>query len=238
MAPKRVTALITLGLGICLATSIQALAADDANPKVKPIKVKPAAFIGSSTDCPGLPQGSNIVTARWLPGIGLPDDGSPNTTNPANTDPHFGLLLSKNGPTQTCSAATASITGVTGEVITELGFDLRNGTHCGGGAPRFNIITTDNVFHAASCGDSSESPAPQDPAHWTRIRVDLATQVFPPLPPNAAIMTLAIVYDEGSDAPSTQDPQGSGLSVIDNIDINGTIVARGPTKSTGGTDPD
>lgn len=238
MSAKRTAALITVGLCICLSASIKAIAAADENPRMPTIKVNPFTFIGTAADCPGLPAGSDIVTAAWLPGMGLPDDGSANTTDPANTDPHFGLLLSKNGPTQTCSAAGASITGVAGAAITELGFDIRNGTHCGGGAPRFNIITTDNVFHAASCGDSSASPAPQDPAHWMRIRVNLATQVFPPLPPNAAIQSISILYDEGTDQPSTQDPNGSGLAVIDNIDINGTLVTHGPTNATGATSSD
>ena len=85
----------------------------------------------------------------WLRGMGLPDDGQDNTTvinlltgSPSRRDPHYGLLLNKNGPSADCSAAGARIRGVEGmpaAAIFPLGFDIRNGTHCGAGAPRFNL---------------------------------------------------------------------------------------------------
>src|ERR1700687_2946163 len=81
--------------------------------------------------------------------MGLPDDGQDNTTvinlltgSPSRSDPHYGLLLNKNGPSADCSAAGARIRGVEGmpvEAVFPLGFDIRNGTHCGAGAPRFNL---------------------------------------------------------------------------------------------------
>ena len=54
------------------------------------------------------------MTAAWLGGMGLPDNGGQNTTpldvatNPNKNDPHRGLLLSKNGPTPDCSSAGAT----------------------------------------------------------------------------------------------------------------------------------
>jgi len=51
-----------------------------------------------------------------------------------------GLLLAKTGPTNNNASAGATINGVRGDVLTEVGFDIRNGTHCGAGAPRFNIV--------------------------------------------------------------------------------------------------
>ena len=194
----------------------------------------PYVFVGKAGDCgTGTPAGSRIVTSAWLAGMGLPDDGtSVDGTASSRTDPHFGLLLSKNGPTADCSSAGAVIltfgqfTVPTTTTAFQLGFDFRNGTHCGAGAPRFNIVTSDGATHFAGCADGTITPAPQDPAQWSRVRFTPA-QLFPPVLPGAQIKTVSIVYDEGTDTPSTQDPMGVGLSVLDNIDVNGHIITGG-----------
>src|SRR5256885_1635358 len=94
--------------------------------------------------CVPTPPGSRIVTAAWLNGMGLPDnDGANNnTTAEQRGDRRSGLLLSKNGLTTDCSSAGAEIKGVRDMTVTatfELGFDYRNGGHCSGGSPRFNV---------------------------------------------------------------------------------------------------
>ena len=190
----------------------------------------PFVFVGSASECAPSPAGSRIVTSTWLNGMGLPDNG---TANPDANDPHDGLLLSKNGPTPNCSAAGARITGVAGMQVTQLGFDYRNGTHCGAGAPRFNLVTSDKVFHfVGGCANGTKTPAPQDTAHWTRVRFDPSNpaQAFPPVAPGAKIKTLSIIYDEGTDTPTTEDPRGVGLSVIDNIDVNGQLITHRPPR--------
>src|SRR5881628_3537575 len=167
-------------------------AADDKDKEDK-LQAKPFVFIGSAADCAPSPAGSSIVTAAWLRGMGLPDDGGNNAPNPATrNDPHRGLLLSKNGPTADCSAAGARISGVKGTTVTanfELGFDYRNGGHCGAGAPRFNVVakppTGPDTFHfVGGCANGEQTPAPQDPAEWTRARFGAAKQ-FPPIPPGS-----------------------------------------------------
>lgn len=192
----------------------------------------PFVFIGTAKDCGS--AGSRIVTSAWLTGLGLPDNGQPNApaTTAAN-DPHMGLLLSKNGPYTDCSAAGATITGLNNQTtLTELGFDYRNGGHCGAGAPRFNITTTAGYTYFAGCADGTQTPAPQDTAQWTRVRFAPA-QIFPQMTSNPpftstmAIKSISIIYDEGTDVPSAQDPNGVGLAVIDNIDINGTLITDG-----------
>jgi hypothetical protein len=40
--------------------------------------------------------------------------------------------------------------------------------------------------------------------------------------------SLSIVFDEGQDAPGA--PDEFGLAVLDNIDVNGTLVGRGPSQ--------
>src|SRR5437870_10522599 len=78
-----------------------------------------------------------------------------------------GLLLVKTGPTTNFASAGAELHNVKGITLTELGYDIRKhatvppfhtsplGSHCGAGAPRFNILTTTN-FYFLGCG----SPPP------------------------------------------------------------------------------
>ena len=103
-------------------------------------------------------------------------------------DPHRGLLLPKNGPTPDCSSAGARITEVKNQTVTPtfaLGYDYRNGGHCGAGAPRFNV-DTDQGFFFVGCANSVQTPAPQEmrpssraahsfPCTWTSPRSGLYT---------------------------------------------------------------
>jgi hypothetical protein len=220
----------------------------------------PEVFVGSSVECGGI-AGSNIVTSAWLRGMGLPDNGGANTTtddlatNPNKRDPHTGLLMSKNGPTPDCSSAEARIEGwKKGTVLTELGFDYRNGGHCGAGAPRFDITTTDGFIYFAGCAAGLHEPAPQDPLQWTRVRFLAAGAsaclfnvcVFPQLPTNPPFVfgttpvdRIDIVYDEGTDVPILlDDPSGIGLAVLDNIDVNGVLITTGTGICPSGGDKD
>jgi hypothetical protein len=224
---------------VSIATAVLALAApglalaDDDDDSLRAV---PVIFIGKAGDCGTLatgepyPAGSRIVTSAWLGGMGLPDNDGPNTTR----DPHLGLLLSKNGPTADCSAAGADIRGVRGMEVGAtfvLGFDYRNGGHCGGGAPRFNVSYTapdgsDGFSFVGNCATDTPTPAPQDPAEWTRLRFGAPSQ-FPPIPAGSRIKSISIIFDEGTDSPGAEDPRGVGLAVIDNIFIDGTTITRG-----------
>src|SRR5205085_9484146 len=89
------------------------------------LRAVPFVFVGEAGDCgPGYPPGSNIVTSAWLRGMGLPDNDEQSNTTLLDTvspngaassrDPHYGLLLNKNGPTADCSSAGATIRGAQG----------------------------------------------------------------------------------------------------------------------------
>lgn len=208
------------------------------------LQAVPFTFVGRANDPNGCgnpyPAGSRIVTAAWLNGFGLPDDGtSQNTAAPK--DPHSGLLLSKNGPTPDCSSAGVHITGLDkNSTISELGFDFRNGTHCGAGAPRYNITAADGSVYFAGCGDGTPSPAPQDGAQWTRVRFSNG-QVFPAGAGEPVfafgvtkVRSIEIIYDEGTDVPTTQDPNGVGLVCLDNLDIGGKLITSGPANAGNG----
>jgi hypothetical protein len=180
--------------------------------------------------------------------MGLPDNGGPNfdPINPADApnkgDEHDGLLLSKNGRTEICSASGARITGVRGRVVTptsQLGFDYRNGGHCGGGAPRFNVVVNNSVtstqtFHFVGNCTAFGTPtaAPQDPLEWTRLRFTPSVDGQPPIPAGSTIVSISILFDEGTDVIGVEDPKGVGLAVVDNIWIDGTLIAQGSGIAT------
>jgi hypothetical protein len=233
--------------------SVRAFSDDGNDNRLQAI---PEVFVGAADDCfPGSPAGSRIVTSAWLGGMGLPDNGGSNTTlldlatNPNKNDPHQGLLLSKNGPTADCSAAGATIKGVRGLRVTdtfELGFDYRNGGHCGAGAPRYNVVTKSsdgsNTFHfVGGCSNGVRTPAPQDPLEWTRVRFNNAAAI-PPLAADSRIVSIELIFDEGTDTALTDDVNGVGLAVVDNLDINGALidsgngVADGTNNRGGGND--
>ena len=190
------------------------------------LSAKPWIFVGNAGDCGGS-AGSNIVTSGWLGGIGL-SDSSGNAR-----DPHRGLLLSKNGLTSDCSSAGASINGVRDMTVNAnftLGFDYRDGGHCGGGAPRFNVVYDPPTGSRASsfvgnCSTGTQLPAAQDP-QWVTERFGAASQ-FPLIPAGSHIRSIDIVFDEGTDQASTSDPDGIGLATIDNIFINGQTIGNG-----------
>lgn len=158
------------------------------------------------------PGSTGIVSAAWVTHQGLTDAGKSN----------HALYLTKNGTTVTNAASGAKVEGVEGITLTEIGWDVRTDGHCGAGAPRFNVVTDDNVLHFIGCN----SPAPisistlVDPQGktWERRRYDPAT-AFPPILPGSTIKSIDIVFDEGTD-------QGVGYAFLDNIDINGTLIGK------------
>jgi hypothetical protein len=224
-------------------TPLQASSGDDHSPNANPF-----TFVGRAGDCSPQTEaaGSRIVSAAWLGGMGLPDNGGPNqvatatdvSDAPNKDDAHYGLLLSKNGNSAICAAAGATIVGVRGTVLgvdAALGFDYRNGVHCGAGAPRFNLVTKNSTtnqqtFHfVGGCANGTKSPATQDPSEWTTVRIALANpaQTFPVVSPGSTILSLTILYDEGTENPGTEDPRGVGLAVVDNIFVNGEYIRSG-----------
>jgi hypothetical protein len=232
---RRRLQLTALGLAGTLIVSAGVVRVAANGPGQARLQADPETFVGKAGDCgTGYAAGSAIVTARWLDGMGLPDNGGANvngvdpTDNPNKKDDHEGLLLSKNGPTPDCSSAGATIKHVDHLLVTaglQLGFDVRNGGHCGAGAPRFNVVTSDSVFHfVGGCANGTSSPAPQDPVGWTRVRIDVtsASQAFPALIPGTYIKSIEIVYDEGTDV-----GPGGGLVVLDNIYVAGHTIRGG-----------
>jgi hypothetical protein len=186
------------------------------------------------------PNGLNLAQSSWLTGIGCAPNGG---TDPgcAAGDPkdrrNEGLLLAKTGLTTNVVAAGARINGVKGIVIMELGYDVRKpldtfdprGSHCGAGAPRFNVVIA-GAFYFVGCN----SPVPIETplgAGWIRLRWGGAVPLiaFGPVGPEdirgKVVDSITIIFDEGQDT----GPDNFGMAILDNIIVNTQIAGRGPS---------
>ena len=192
------------------------------------------------------PGKTYLVQATWLSGIGCPTDAftldfATGMTMPftdaacliAPSDHHNeGLLLVKTGPTSNFAAAVAELTNVKGITLTELGYDIRksggslspNGSHCGAGAPRFDVVTSDGTVHFVGC-NSPPGMVTTSSNDWIRLRWDAAllAAAFPPIMATDVVQRIVIVFDEGTDT----GPDFFGAAILDNIDVNGTLVGQG-----------
>src|SRR5262249_28549904 len=141
------------------------------------------------------------------------------------------------------ASATAKLKGVKGTDLTELGYDIRKpssatdprGSHCGAGAPRFNIVGQDGTVYFVACN----SPAPTSDTsegasgEWQRLRWGGSSPLMAFGPSGLTDITrlkvksISIVFDEGQDA----GPDNFGLAVLDNIDVNSLLVGRGPSDN-------
>ncbi|HEV8470605.1 MAG TPA: hypothetical protein VGR46_13445 [Candidatus Limnocylindria bacterium] len=197
------------------------------------------------------PAKTFLVQAQWLDGIGCPTNGKISldgtTTTPYQdtgcpsgdtSDTHNqGLLLAKTGPTPNVASAVAELNGVQGMTLTELGYDIRKpgsaaadarGSHCGAGAPRFNVVTQDGVTHFVGC-NSPLATVTAASTGWLRLRWTSAQLLAAGIATTAQVKSITIVFDEGQDT----GPDNFGLAVLDNIDVNGTLVGAGQSRTNG-----
>jgi hypothetical protein len=236
-------------LQVLISSQVQAIP-DPPPPTSAPINAVPFTFD---------PFGTNLVEASWETGIGCPTNATTNTgsapvmySDPAcmTGDPqdskNEGLSLVKTGPTTNDAAAGAKLVGpgVNGVVLTQLGYDIRKpglnisdprGSHCGAGAPRFDIVSNGHVYFV---GCASPPPTVDAPGTgWQRLRwgsgspggvlafsFDGGCPAVNPCAITGPVQSMSIVFDEGQDA----GPDQTGLAVIDNIVVNGSIAGRGP----------
>ena len=227
-----------LGIDLLVFDAATSLVQPD-DPDDDPITVVPFEFD---------PNHSSLVRAFWLRGTGCPlgatavdffgastpvNDGACPTGGPKDKKQE-GLLLVKTGPSvANFASAGADLKGVKGITLSELGYDIRKGlaagnlagSHCGAGAPRFNVVTDDGANHFVGCNSPPALVMSVSPA-WLRLRWTAAelAAAFPPIVPGNVIKSITIIFDEGTDT----GPDFFGLAVLDNIDVNGTLVGKGP----------
>ena len=164
----------------------------------------------SATTYTSDPNDTGAVAARWVYGAGVPDADLADPTNQ-------GLLLTNNAGASSKARAGAIFHNVGGINLSVLGFDLREGSLCTARGPRFIVVTTDNVVHTV--GGCAPAQAQASPAKgWTRYRFDPA-QAKPAITPDSTVKSIALMLDDG---PET----GGGMAVVDNININGTIIGH------------
>ncbi len=193
------------------------------------------------------PAHTFLVSSGWINGIGCPTDAK-TSSDGAHLDGHArdagcptgdprdphnqGLLLNKSGPSANYAAAQAELKDVGGIQLKNLGYDIRKpggdrsdprGSHCGAGAPRFDIVYSDGTDVTTGCNSVNDAQVTDVGEGWMRIRFT---------PPsgheNATVKKIFILSDEGTDA----GPDHFGLSVLDNIDVNGVIVGHGDKGDT------
>jgi len=147
------------------------------------------------------PDKTGGAVAYWKNGIGLTD---------SSCKTNFGLQLEKNAALFDNVSAGAVLNGLKGVVVfagDTLGYDLKNTSPCGAGSPRYNVIWTDSngnphsstlSFVGGCSNDPTRSPAPQDPANWTRVRFELQNpaQAFPIVPAGATLQLIVLIVDE------------------------------------------
>ena len=151
------------------------------------------------------PDNTGIIVSSWQAHAGLADAGGSD----------HGLVLQKNGPTATNAAAGATVTGAEGQTLSEIGFDVTG--HCGAGSPRYDVFDQNGVDHFFGCMYGTHTPIAGAPG-WERVR-QTGADAFPPMLPTDTISAIDLIADEGTD-------QGTGQSVVDNIDVNGTLVGK------------
>jgi hypothetical protein len=201
------------------------------------------------------PQDTDSIQSDWEKGIGCGNTAATKgtsyqdsicSTGDLRDEENYGLLLAKSGPTPQNAAAFAELHNPKGLVLTDLGYDIRkvpnrfapNGSHCGAGAPRFNVYTTDGALFFVGC----QSPPPTTEMDdvpgmgdaWIRLRwgtgapgsVTGFSSACPnpnvPCPITGTVQRIFIVFDEGSDTA----PDFFGAAVLDNIDVNGQLVGK------------
>lgn len=187
--------------------------------------------------------GNAQQTAPGGPGPAYTDPACANGNTPRDRKVQ-GLLLSKTGPTANFASAQA-IVKKPPRTITELGWDIRKpgpelgaglrGSHCGAGAPRWNITTKSGQTVFIGC--ISPPATTQTPGvGFVRMRWGASTPVVVGTTPTTLgaleVKSLKIVFDEGYDS----GPSNFGLAVLDNIDVNGKLA--GSSGGGGGHDDD
>jgi hypothetical protein len=207
------------------------------------------------------PGDTELVQSGWIDGIGCPTDASTfdGTSSSPYTDPacptgdrrddsNEGLLLAKTGPTANVASAGVVIRHVRG-TLSELGYDIRKpgsaadprGSHCGAGAPRFNIEARNGTTYFLGC-NSPPATTQTVGNGWLRLRwggttplmaFNASTNVLEDIT-SVQVRRLSIVFDEGQDT----GPDNFGLAVLDNIDVNGKLIGRGQSPKSGHEDDD
>lgn len=180
-------------------------------------------------------QVSDVQPGSQDPGNACDDVGQ---YHAATGNPAPEIELRKNCSTATLAYAYAdivsSLEGGPVSSLTSAGFDIRNQSHCGAGAPRFQLVLDGGTIFVITLGCASGTRTDLGNG-WTRVTFN-AAQIAAAVAtaggtPASTITDMYILFDEGSDSPVVpyNTTQGSpsigtpGLAFIDNIMVNGAV---------------
>jgi hypothetical protein len=177
---------------------------------VKSVTLKAKPFIFDPGD-------SGMVSAAWVTHQGLADAGKS----------AHALYLAKDGNTAELPFAGVVITGVQGQKLTKLGFDMPNAGYVGDNAPRFVVTTADGAFYFPCKADNGAKTAVG--TEWTNVvfanedavAAPGTTATWPGFGTDTAIVTsIFIVYDDGTDV------NQAGNVILDNINVNDIVMGK------------
>jgi hypothetical protein len=91
-----------------------------------------------------------------------------------------------------------------------MGYDIKNDSPCGAGAPRFNVNFTtpsglDGFSFVGGCANGTKVDLGNG---WSRVTFDVCSQAFPAIPAGSTITVASLMVDE------------PGSYTLDNIRIN------------------
>ena len=187
-----------VGAGI---TTLAIAAASFAMPAMAAgnVTYTPFTFIGAAGDC----------------GTGYPA-GTPGGASATNSGGQ--LTLTKSAPTSDCSAAGATLNGVSGLSTTGMTLSFDYNGYCGAGAPRFNVSLSDGstVFLGCAYGGGPTGTNVSGTATFTAGNT-YGGVLFPT---GATVTGIEIIQDE------------QGSVTLSNIMVNGTTAVYANTPTT------
>jgi Immunoglobulin domain/Immunoglobulin I-set domain len=156
------------------------------------------------------PGAKSMADATWLDGYGVPVQTKKDPTSQ-------GLVIRRNPSAPKTAIAGVALKGAAGSQLSQLSFDMRSDSECSTRAPQFVIVTADEIVHKASCASGTIQAL--SVSGWRRVTIDPANpgQLSPAVEPGMAMKTIALVMDS---------PIGTGMAVLDNINVNGRYVGR------------
>ena len=127
------------------------------------------------------------------------------------------LHLEKNCATATNAAAGADITGVSGQTFQSASFTLANATQCQGGSPRFNVVTTTDLFFLG-CNNVTPTTNANGTVTYTFTAATLAAAGQVPTP-TGTIESVSVLIDV------------EGTADLTKIMFNGKLQKLAPGKA-------
>jgi hypothetical protein len=158
------------------------------------------------------PDHTGCPSANWSRRIGEID---------SNCRTNFGLFLEKDCATSVVASAGAVLNNINGEPVvcgTKLGYDIKDGSPCEAGSPRFNVSYTtpggtSGFSFVGGCANGTKVSLGNG---WSRVTFNPcnAAQAFPVIPTGSTYTSVVLIVDD------------MGSYTLDNIQVNGVYADK------------